>query len=58
MQVKGYEKAWAAFIGGGASAALTVAALWGAATLGAVEPPTSEAIAAAITGLVSATVAG
>jgi amino acid permease len=52
--VRGYEKAWAALLAGGAVATMQVLALWGMSLFGAIPAPESAQIASAVTGLVSA----
>lgn len=51
--IRGYEKAWAALLGGGSITAATTLALWGMSRTGAVEPPDAATIQAAVTGLVA-----
>lgn len=54
--VRGYEKAWAALLGGGTASAITTLVLAGSSALskGAIPGPTPELIVGAISGLVSA----
>ena len=51
--IAGYEKAWAALLGGGMVTAATTLALWVTSLSGAIEPPSPEVIAAAVTGVVA-----
>ena len=55
MKVVGYEKFWAAILGGAMSSAVITFALWGfsVASGGAVEAPGPEAITAGITGIIT-----
>ena len=53
LRVSGYEKAWAALLGGGTVTAATTLALWATSLTGAVEAPDAATIAAAVTGLVA-----
>lgn len=52
--VLGKEKFWAALLGGGMATAINVFALWGFSQTGAFPGPGPEAIAAAVSGIVSA----
>lgn len=53
MMIAGYEKAWAALLGGGMVTAATTLALWLTSLTGAIEAPTAETITAAVTGVVA-----
>lgn len=53
MQIIGYEKAWLAFLAGGAATAAQVLALWVMSLTGAIPAPGAEAIAAGVTGIVA-----
>lgn len=53
MRIQGYEKFWAALLGGGMASAVTVIAQWGVAGSGAFEAPGPEEIRAAVAGVVA-----
>lgn len=53
MKIAGYEKMWAALLGGGMATAVNVLALWLISASGAFESPGPEAIAGAVTGVVA-----
>ncbi len=53
MRLQGYEKAWAALLGGGMMTAATTLALWVASLSGAVDAPDKAAIVAAVSGTVT-----
>lgn len=52
--VLGKEKFWAALLGGGMATAINVLALWAFSATGAFPSPGPEALAAAVSGIVSA----
>ena len=52
--IEGREKFWAALLGGGMATAINVLALWLFAQTGAFPSPSPEALAAAVSGIVSA----
>ena len=54
MRIAGYEKFWAALLGGGMATAAQVLALWSFSATGAFPSPGPEAIANAVTGIVTA----
>ena len=56
--MEGYEKAWAAFLGGGIVTAITTLSIWGMSVTGAVSAPDETAIIAAITGFIGSVFAG
>jgi hypothetical protein len=51
--IQGYEKAWAALLGGGMMTAATTMALWTASLGGAVTAPDEATIVAAISGTIT-----
>jgi hypothetical protein len=51
--LQGYEKAWAALLGGGMMTSATTVALWAASLNGAVSVPDEAMIVAAISGIVT-----
>lgn len=53
MRIVGYEKAWAALLGGGSVTAATTLALWLMSLSGAISVPDEAAISAAVTGIVA-----
>ena len=54
MKIQGYEKFWAALLGGGMAAAVTVIVQWLVSGTGAFEAPGPEEIRAAVDGVVVA----
>lgn len=53
MKIAGYEKFWAALLGGGMAAAVTVVAQWLVSGTGAFDAPGPEEIRAAVAGIVA-----
>lgn len=53
LQVRGYEKFWAALFGGGMAAAVTVIVQWLVSGTGAFDAPGPEEIRAAVAGVVA-----
>lgn len=51
--VAGYEKFWAALLGGGMAAAVTILVQWGMSGTGAFDAPGPEEIRSAVAGVVS-----